>query len=173
MEEWKPIPGYEGMYSVSNLGEVRGEDRIVPHVLEGKRIKSRILKKKINKQTGYPAVVLCSVSGQKTFPIHALVALAFIGPRPHGMEIAHFDGDRLNSKALNLRYATPKENREDSRRHGTLAKGEGLPQSKLTEADVVRIRSDNRLQKIIAADFGVSVTAISQVKSRKSWAHVG
>jgi hypothetical protein len=173
MEEWKPIPGYMGMYSVSDLGQIRGEDRIVPHMRDGKRIKSRILKAKINKQTGYPAVVLCSPSGQKTFPIHVLVALAFIGPRPIGMEIAHFDGDRRNAKLSNLRYATPKENRDDSRRHGTLARGERLPYSKLTEASVIKIRKDDRLQKIIAAEFGVSVTTISQVKSRKQWAHVG
>lgn len=172
MEEWRPVPGYEGMYSVSDLGRVRGEDRIVPHILDGKRIKSRILKVKINKQNGYPAVCLCNPSGQKTFPIHVLVALAFIGERPKGMDIAHFDGDRENARSSNLRYATPKENRDDSRRHGTLARGERLPLAKLTEAMVLMIRKDDRPQKITAAEFGVSVTTISQVKSRKQWAHV-
>lgn len=172
MEEWRGIPGYEGMYSVSSLGRVRGEERIVPHILEGKKIKSRILKWKINKKNGYPAVILCNPSSQKTFPVHVLVAMAFIGPRPKGMDIAHFDGDRMNPQPSNLRYATPKENREDSRRHGTLAQGERLPQSKVTEEQVRSIRSDARLLREIAEEIGISESSVARIKNRKTWAHV-
>jgi hypothetical protein len=173
MQIWRAIPGYEGYYSASDSGLIRSEDRLVPHVRDGKRLKGRIIRHRINKQNGYPCVNLMRLSIEKTFPVHVLVALAFIGPRPAGMEVAHFDGDRMNPAASNLRYATPKENRDDSRRHGTLAKGERLPQSKLTEKQVVLIRADLRMQKEIAEEFGVSVTTISQVKSRKQWAHVG
>lgn len=173
MQIWRAVPGYEGFYSVSDSGLVRSEDRLVSHMRDGKRLKGRVIRQRINKKNGYPCVNLMMGGIKKTFPVHVLVALAFIGPRPAGMDIAHFDGDRMNPSESNLRYATPKENRDDSRRHGTLAKGERLPQAKLTERQVVLIRADHRLQKEIAEEFGVSVTTISQVKSRKQWAHVG
>lgn len=47
---------------------------------------------------------------RRNMPIHSLVALAFIGPRPAGLEIDHKDGNRMNNAAANLEYVTPLEN---------------------------------------------------------------
>lgn len=51
-------------------------------------------------------------------------------------------------------------------------KGATHPRSKLTETDIASIRSDNRLQKEIAAEYGISTAQISRVKNHKNWAHI-
>ena len=55
----------------------------------------------------------------KTRTVHSLVAEAFIGARPEGMEICHSDGDPTNNHLDNLRYGTPSDNTLDKVRHGT------------------------------------------------------
>nr|WP_232111245.1 HNH endonuclease signature motif containing protein [Nocardia wallacei] len=49
---------------------------------------------------------------------HSLVAEAFIGPRPEGLQVCHNDGDPTNNMLANLRYDTPSENQTDIVRHG-------------------------------------------------------
>jgi hypothetical protein len=71
---------------------------------------------------GYRRVTLSSDSGRKGFCVHQLVMLAFVGPRPEGMEVRHLDGDKLNNALPNLRYDTHLENMRDLVRHGTHGK---------------------------------------------------
>lgn len=156
-EEWRPVLGYEGLYSVSSLGRVRGEARLVAHMKQGKMLRQRIVKARINKQTGYLAVNLSRDASRRTFTVHSLVAAAFIGPRPFGMEVAHGDGNPTNAMLSNLRYATPSENVRDKEIHGTILKGERAPRAKLTNAEVRSLRSDKRLLREIAADYGIAV----------------
>lgn len=51
--------------------------------------------------------------------------------------------------------------------------GEAHTESKITEADVIAIRADTRMQKVIAATYGISQTQVSRIKRREKWAHVG
>lgn len=51
--------------------------------------------------------------------VHSLVALAFIGPRPHGYEVCHNNGNPLDNRVDNLRYGTSADNKLDQVRHGT------------------------------------------------------
>lgn len=172
MELWKEVPGYEGVYSVSDLGAVRSEPRIVAHILDGKRLKGKVIRSRINKQTGYPAVNLCVNNRRKTFPVHVLVCMAFIGPRPEGLVIRHMDGSRLNSELGNLSYGTQLDNSNDALIHGTTARGIKLNRAGLTEDDIRSIRSDKRMQKEIAHQYGVGVPTISNIKNRVHWKHI-
>lgn len=62
---------------------------------------------------GYPAVRLAGISAG--FPVHRLVCEAFHGPKPTPKhEVAHWDGDKTNNTAPNLRWATHKENCQDT-----------------------------------------------------------
>jgi hypothetical protein len=100
-----------------------------------------------------------------------LAAAAFIGPKPRGHDVRHLDGLKTNNAAANLAYGTRSENMADARRHGTLAVGERQGNAKLTEAQVLEIRSDNRMQKDIASAYGISFQQVSAIKRRTAWSH--
>jgi hypothetical protein len=173
-ETWRAIPGFEG-YEVSNLGRVRSFRR------HGGRGRGLIEKPRLKKTHpgahGYLCVTLQKPDGNRCskYSVHALVAAAFMGPRPDGMQVAHADGDRLNARLDNLRYATPLENAEDKRRHGTDTPGERNGMHKLTD-DAVRqvrqLRAEGALQRELAEKFGVSIAAIQFVLNGKHWSHV-
>jgi len=174
-ERWLPILGYEGIYEVSDLGRVRSLDRKVRrpngqvHHLRGKiRIPS-------DNGHGYPALTLNRDGVKTCFKIHVLVARAFLGPRPPGKEVAHWDGDRANPKLKNLRYATPIENQADRDRHGTRLFGEKHGSAKLMASDVIAIRSRlNAGERScdLAEEFGVVRSNIAEIKARRTWGHL-
>ena len=118
-EEWRDIPGYEGMYQVSNLGQVRSIGRTVTRS-DGQvhRYKGNILRTPLN-QRGYQVVNLCIQGKCQMRTVHSLVAETFIGTRPEGMEVCHNDGSKTNNHVDNLRYGTSSENKLDNVRHGT------------------------------------------------------
>lgn len=106
-EIWKPVPGYEGSYDVSNFGRVWGVKR------------ERLKKPSIDPQ-GYPYVSLSRGAGQsERRSVHNLVTRAFLGPLSPGKEVLHGDGDPGNSALSNLSYDTRRENVLDRVRHGT------------------------------------------------------
>ena len=118
-ERWKPVKGYEGIYEVSNHGRVRSLDRVVTYS-DGRvrRHKGKILSAPLSRD-GYPAVNLHTQGRLKKRTVHSLVAEAFVGPRPEGMEVCHNDGSKTNNHVDNLRYGTRSENMLDRVRHGT------------------------------------------------------
>jgi len=109
MTDWAPIPEWEDRYQVSTAGDVRSIDR--------PGFKGRILKPGINPK-GYRIVIFTRPGVRKAYPIHRLVAEAFIGHLPAGWHTLHIDGDNSNNAASNLRYGTPSENELDKVRHG-------------------------------------------------------
>jgi hypothetical protein len=104
--------------------------------------------------------------------VHRLVCEAFHGPAPDGCEVAHGDNDRANPSADNLRWATRRENVWDKDTHGTMLRGEAVGTAKLTEDEVIAIRTDGRTTAEVAADFGISGSWVGTIKRRKAWAHV-
>lgn len=104
MAEWREC--FYGFYEVSNEGQVR---RKKPCPRTGSSWAGRMLKPSLN-WCGYYRVMLSARTVKKERKIHALVARAFIGPRPAGLQVNHKDGNRLNNHASNLEYTTPGEN---------------------------------------------------------------
>lgn len=145
IEVWEPVPGHPG-YEASNLGGVR---------LRGCDVNFSV------SHDGYPRVGWIYV--------HTFVMLAFHGEPPEGYETAHYDGNKWNNTLDNLRYATRLENSHDTLRHGRRPRGERNGRAKLTEADVIAIRSMRGVRKTIAAKFQVSPFVISAIKHRKAW----
>lgn len=102
-EVWRPIAGYEGLYEVSSLGQVRSLDRIINEIFKGtpytRNIKGRVLRqRKIYR--GYCAITLKN----KSLFIHRIVAEAFV-PNPDNLpEINHKDENKLNNRADNLEW---------------------------------------------------------------------
>lgn len=181
-EVWKPIPSAPH-YEVSNIGRVRSLDRSVTYAHRGRNCvrfwAGKILKTTIRtvKSTPYEQFVWRE-NGRttKTKGVHIVVCEAFHGPKPfQGAHAAHFDGNSLNNRAENLRWATAKENAADDLRLGKKLRGEQCYNAKLTDADVREIRrlvAAGETHRHVAALFGVSIPSISPIIARKTWTHV-
>lgn len=178
-EEWKDIPGYEGLYQASSQGRIRSLTRGYIGVHEEKRI----LKPGHNRQ-GRLQVVLCRIpEGQikgavtKRFQLHLLVLLAFKGPKPEGLNGLHEDGNHLNNCPDNLYYGTQKQNMADKVRHYLEKHGvETVPptNAKISEDDIrfIKMSKGNVTQKALAECYGVTQAAISHIQNQKTWKHV-
>ena len=116
IQEWRPIPGYEGFYEVSSWGNVR---RIKagrgtrPGTEDGRVLKTPPGR---SKSGIYKHVELCIPGIRRTSCVHVLVALAFLGPRPVDefgeYEVRHINMDRQDNRLENLEYRTAQEHRE-------------------------------------------------------------
>lgn len=105
-EKWRPVVGWESLYEVSNLGRVRSFDRFVESSDNRKaRFQSGRIMKPTPTPKGYLRVRLCGVFKCLKL-VHVLVAQAFIGDAPPGMEVNHKDGVKANCSADNLEYET-------------------------------------------------------------------
>ena len=118
---WLHVVGYEGMYEVSEDGQVRSIPRTVGYRIKGmtKRMGGRILRQKLDR-FGYLNVCLSKKNRQEFPRVHVLVAIAFHGQRPTGLAAAHLDGDKKNNHASNLRWVTHAENESHKKLHGTM-----------------------------------------------------
>lgn len=100
MEIWKDIDGYEGIYQISNKGNVRSLDRILSN---NRYIKGINLKPKYDKD-GYCSVVLSKNGVQKHRRVHQLVCMAFVeNPNSYTM-INHKNGIRDDNDVTNLEW---------------------------------------------------------------------
>lgn len=102
-EIWKDIPGYEGLYQVSNLGEVL--------TLSDRWGNKRLLKKLISND-GYYVINLYKNKNPKKFKIHQLIAMAFLDHIPNGHQIVvnHIDNNQLNNHVNNLELVSQRYN---------------------------------------------------------------
>ena len=111
-EKWVQIEGYEGFYEVSDQGNVRSMERVVPRFSRGKlqqiRRVSSPLRHALNHK-GYPEVTLTKGAVRNSFRVHRLVATAFCpnGPQEH---VNHINSIRDDNRAVNLEWCTAQEN---------------------------------------------------------------
>lgn len=180
MIDIRVIPGHP-MYGVTRDGLVwsaRGRDGLWKE-----------LALSTNGKWGYLKVKL---TGGKTYKVHVLVALVFIGPRPEGMQVNHIDGCKANNADMNLEYCTRSENIKHAfdlelmvpntlpvhpfvRIRGRQRKliraynprrGEDAVNHKLTDSQVVEIRqlfADRVPLRHIGRRFGVSATHVQRI----------
>lgn len=109
-EVWKDVKGYEGLYQVSNKGNVKSLDRLIVYK-DGRKRKFKGVKLTSNTgKHGYPYVILSKNEHNKTFKVHRLVARAFI-PNPDNLpQVNHKDENRANNNVENLEWCTTKYN---------------------------------------------------------------
>ena len=111
MEEWRDIPGYEGLYQVSNLGRVRSLDRYVPHKKFGVKFCKGVLMAIHQNNAGYLTVNLSRENKYTSYDIHRLVAKAFIPcSDSECMQVNHKDENKHNNQIDNLEWVTCSEN---------------------------------------------------------------
>lgn len=101
---WASIPDYEGLYEVSDEGEVRSVDRTI--IRKGDvevNLKGRLLRPGKDK-FGYLMVTLSSGGVTLSKSVHALVAEAFLGERPKNYDVRHLNDNITDNRAVNLEY---------------------------------------------------------------------
>jgi len=111
-EVWKDIPGYEGLYEISNFSNVKSIARVVVRNTYGiQPVGERILKQCLDSR-GYYYVVLCKEKKHKNFSIHQLMAMAFLNHKPCGYQLVinHINGDKLKNTIDNIEIVTQREN---------------------------------------------------------------
>jgi HNH endonuclease/NUMOD4 motif len=165
---WRPVVGYEGLYEVSDRGDVRraaaGKGARAGRVLRGQW------------DGGYRRVTLYGAGRRRAHGVHQLVAAAFIGPCPPGLEVNYRDGDKANNRPGNLEYTTSSGNRFHAYRLGLAPSGERHRDAKLTERDVTEIRRRYKPWvcsfRRLAREFGVHDSTVRQVVAGRTWKQV-
>lgn len=146
---WRAIPGFE-KYEVSTDARVRRGRHVLRPQANG----------------WYPSYALSKGGRSKRIGVHRLVLMAFDRLPEPGEVARHLDGDPTNNHLDNLAWGTHKQNWEDRRRHQA-----ALPY-KLTLEQVASVFTDTRAQTVIAEDYGVSQSLVSDIKRGKRYAHV-
>jgi hypothetical protein len=109
-EQWRPVVGYEGLYEVSSLGNVRALDRVIRRNSQSWTVPAGPRKTTVN-AVGYAMCNLRKDGKARTMSVHVLVAEAFLGPRPDwATQINHIDRDKTNNSAVNLEWSHPSHN---------------------------------------------------------------
>jgi len=161
---WKPAVGYEGLYEVSDAGQVRSLRR------------NTIMSLCLN-SSGYTKASLVKDGIRKEVPVHRMVLLAFAGPCPDGCEARHFpDQDRANCRLSNLSWATRSVNQRDRDANGTSLKGVNNSNARLDEKTVRYIRSIKQwpygTAVKLARELKVDPHTIRFIRDNGSWRHL-
>ena len=104
-ENWKFIPAFDDRYMVSDLGRIMAVGRGMG------RTAGKILKPwGLGNQFGYPTVYLCKNNRRYAYRVHKIVATLFVpNPRKYP-NINHLNFNKDDSRAVNLKWCTQKEN---------------------------------------------------------------
>ena len=178
MEEeiWLPIKGYEGIYEVSNMGQVRSLERYEWNSvkkMEYQRIrKGRILIASLDSE-GYKKLTLAKNDINVSRVIHKLVAKEFVPNPENKPQVNHKNGIKSDNRAENLEWVTHTEQMRHAFSTG-LARIE--PNVLLNHAQVREIRLRYKFEKIshrtLAKEYGVCKSTITNIVSGKSWTKV-
>jgi len=107
--------------------------------------------------------------------VHNVAWEVFRGPIPEGLHVLHDCPAGDNPSCWNpehLWLGTKSANIADRDAKGRQAKGERVAGSKLTEGQVIAIRSDARFLQVLSKEYRASESTISDIKRRITWRHV-
>ena len=164
-EEWRWIPGFEQKYMISSLGFVK-------NIKTNRLLQARITNKGYNRSRLYK-----NSTNIKDYPVHRLVANAFI-PNPQDKPyVNHKNFNKLDNRAENLEWVTPQENSFYTNEHNGPNSIRGVKnwKAKLTVDNVLEIRrlAQNGIQtKYIVKQFGISRIHVRNIVKKKSWKHL-
>lgn len=169
-ETWRDIPGYEGLYQVSDMGNVKSLDAVIKcsGTVKGNYLSMR--KGKMLRPGKMPSGhVSVSLGKNNSVCVHTLVLLAFVGAPAKGFECLHNNGVPNDNRLLNLRWGTRSDNLRDKVRLG-----EG---TKLTWDDVIAIKDAlltpyRGIGRALAKKYDVTECSISAIKHGRDYAHV-
>lgn len=156
-EVWLPVP-FDQRYDVSDQGRVRSWTYRGNRA--NRRLESPVELKPYPDGRSYLQVDFAG----KTYRVHVLVMLAFVGSRPDGFEVCHRDGNTKNNCLENLRYDTPSGNSSD--------KSFSAPLRKLTAEESMEIRRRLRAgssMSELAREFVISTHSVRDIRDCRTW----
>lgn len=176
----RPVPGYEEFYSASNFGRVFSNSyRMTGRMQE--LAQSILIDKRRTSSSHYRRAKMFRINPKTPTAVHRVIALTFID-NPRGLNcVNHKDGDKGNNRADNLEWCTNAENLRHAESTGLAnhPTGERHPMAKLTDQQVIEIKTI--MAKVpkyqgqgrdLGNQFGVSLYAISDIRTGKSWTHI-
>lgn len=176
LEIWKEVDGFNGVYFVSNKGNVKSVDHYCKGRKGSGKQTGRVLKLSESRK-GYLRVSLSKDCKKFNTSAHRLVAKAFI-PNPKNKEqVNHKDCDKKNNHVSNLEWCTGLENRRHAQENGrdNPNYGEDHHNSKLSNNQVLearKLREKGCTINEIAIRFNVSKTAMCKIVNRVTYPNV-
>jgi hypothetical protein len=164
-EIWIDIKNYEGIYQISNFGNVKSIMRIGKHN-KGRKWqirKERTLKNR-NDGRGYYSVILYKGNTKISYRIHRLVAKAFIPNINNRPEINHKDGNKQNNNVDNLEWCTRKENTSHARQNGLYPKNARRLFNKNTVENIKSMIKQGFLNRYIADKLNTNIQNIRNIR---------
>lgn len=176
-EIWKDVVGFEGLYKVSNFGNVMGMGKSWVCGMYNKiRTKPKSILPKSTNTSGYHQIWLSKNKNGKNYRVHRLVAEAFLENPENKKDINHKNGNKTDNGLDNLEWCTRSENvlhafKNDLKKPSSGSK-HGM--SKLKEYDVLKIRelAGKHTKLELAEMFGVGRRSINNIVNHKSWQHI-
>ena len=174
MEIWRDIKGFEGLYQVSNKGNVKSLSRPSWNRFKFVQTKETILKPSKGE---YLRVKLYDKNNKsKNFAVHRLVCLTFLERIKGKNFVNHKNGDKYDNRLENLEWCTKSENTLHSFRNGfqTPIVGSNHSNSKLDESKAKKIKygHSDLTQSQIAKIYGIDRSKVYQIRKGISCKHI-
>ena len=163
MEEiWKDIEGYEGLYQVSNYGNIKSLSKVVKNAYGVHRTEDKIFKPQ-TKKNGYLQIQLSKNGKQKHYKVHRLVALTYIANPNNYPCVNHKDENKLNNHVSNLEWCTYEYNTN----YGTRNKraSEKL-KGKMKNKKLTKQQLEKRYRKVKCITTGEIFNSIKEASSK-------
>jgi len=177
LEEFRDVPGYEGIYQVSDLCRMKTLSRKVklPSRNCYRQLKTKIMSLSVN--SGYLQASLHKDGISEIIRVHVLVGIVFI-PNPYKLPfLNHKNGIKIDSRKNNLEWCTHLENMQHAFRTGLVPNGERNHKAKLTDEQVKVMKRLFRInpktnQSAVARKLNISRSVVNAIYKNRKWKYI-
>lgn len=160
MEIWKPVIGYEGLYEVSNHGNVKSLPKVRGYV----KSKEKIIRPFKN-NGGYLIVTLSKNNISRHFQVHRLVALAFFPNVDNKLQVDHINRIRDDNRVENLRWVSASENGNNTCLN-SIIEYDGQKRTVSEWAKMVGIKQVTLYRRLFYSNWDIERALVTPVRKR-------